>query len=78
LVGRTGNVGPTLWWDGRIVGGWAQDGDGQIFCRFLEEAGNEAVAPADRAAGRLTSIPGSIRLAPRTRGRTWLEEELAR
>ena len=27
LFDRTGNVGPTLWWDGRIVGGWAQDRD---------------------------------------------------
>ena len=39
LFDRNGNVGPTLWWDGRIVGGWAQDRDGQIVCRFLEDAG---------------------------------------
>lgn len=27
---RNGNVGPTIWADGRIVGGWAQGRDGQI------------------------------------------------
>lgn len=77
LFDRTGNVGPTLWWDGRIVGGWAQDGDGKVVCRFLEDAGSEAVAAADTAARRLTVTLDGIRLAPRTRGRTWLEEELA-
>ena len=24
LFDRTGNIGPTVWWEGRIVGGWAQ------------------------------------------------------
>ena len=75
-----GNVGPTLWWDGRIVGGWAQDRDGEIVCRFLEDAGADAVAAADAAARRLASLLGSgralARLAVRTRGPTWLEREL--
>ena len=77
LFDRTGNVGPTLWWDGRIVGGWAQDRDGQIVCRFLEDAGSEAVAAADAAAERLAGILGPVRLTARTRGMTWLEQELA-
>ena len=76
LFDRTGNVGPTLWWDGRIVGGWAQDRDGQIVCRFLEDAGSEAVAAAAAAAERLAGILGPIRLAARSRGMTWLEQEL--
>ena len=78
LFDRNGNVGPTLWWDGRIVGGWAQDGDGQIVCRFLEDAGSEAVAAADAAAQRLAGVLGSVRLTARTRGMTWLEQDLAR
>jgi hypothetical protein len=78
LFDRNGNVGPTLWWDGRIVGGWAQDGDGQIVCRFLEDAGSEAVAAADAAAQRLAGTLGSVRLTARTRGMTWLEQDLAR
>lgn len=77
LFDRAGNVGPTLWWDGRIVGGWAQDRDGQIVCRFLEDAGSDAVTAAEAAAARMTARLGSVRLAPRTRGPTWLEQELA-
>ena len=32
LFDRNGNIGPTIWWDGRIVGGWAQrrDGDARV------------------------------------------------
>ena len=74
---RTGNVGPTVWWDGRIVGGWAQDPDGQIVCRFLEDVGSDAVAAAEVAAARLTAIIGPVRLGARARGLTWLEQELA-
>ena len=78
LFDQSGNVGPTLWWDGRIVGGWAQDRDGQIVCRFLEDAGSDAVAAADAAARRMAATLGSVRLTARTRGMTWLEQELVR
>jgi len=27
---RTGNVGPTVWWAGRVVGGWAQRAAGEV------------------------------------------------
>jgi hypothetical protein len=77
LFDRTGNVGPTLWWDGRIVGGWAQDRDGQIVCRFLEDAGSDAAAAADAAARRMAATLGGVRLTARSRGMTWLEQELA-
>lgn len=77
LFDTTGNIGPSLWWDGRIVGGWAQSRDGEIVCRFLEDVGADAVAAAEQAAQRLASVLGGVRLAPRTRGRTWLEQELA-
>ena len=77
LFDTTGNVGPTLWWDGRVVGGWAQAPDGEIVCRFLEDAGADAVAAADAAAQRLAAVLGDVRLTVRTRGPTWLETELA-
>jgi Winged helix DNA-binding domain len=77
LFDRTGNVGPTLWWDGRIVGGWAQGRDGEIVCRFLEDAGSDAVAAVDAAARRMAGALGTVRLTARTRGMTWLEQELA-
>ena len=78
LFDRAGNIGPSLWWDGRIVGGWAQDRHGEIVCRFLEDAGSEAAAAADAAARRLAAVLGGVRLAARTRGKTWLEVELSR
>ncbi|MGP7996130.1 MAG: winged helix DNA-binding domain-containing protein [Streptosporangiaceae bacterium] len=78
LFDRAGNIGPTVWWDGRIVGGWAQDPSGEIVWRFLEDAGSEAAAAVGAAAQRVAGLLGGTRLAARTRGRTWLEDELAR
>lgn len=77
LFDRAGNVGPTLWWDGRIVGGWAQDRHGEIVCRFLEDAGSDAIDAADAAARRLAATLAGVRLSARTRGKTWLEQDLA-
>ena len=77
LFDQTGNIGPTIWWDGRIVGGWAQDRGGEIVCRFLEDAGSAAAAAVEAAAERLAGLLGGVRLSARARGRTWLEQELA-
>lgn len=78
LFDRSGNIGPTAWWDGRIVGGWAQRKDGGIALRLLEDAGAEAAAALDAEAGRLSEWIGKdtgIRITPRFR--TPLERELA-
>jgi hypothetical protein len=77
LFDRNGNVGPTLWWDGRVVGGWAHGADGTIACRFLEDAGADAVAAAEAAAERLAARLGPVRITARTRGPTLIEQELA-
>ncbi|MEU1015461.1 winged helix DNA-binding domain-containing protein [Streptomyces sp. NPDC005898] len=77
LFDRNGNIGPSLWWNGRIVGGWAQDGQGEIVCGFLEDVGSDARSAVRAEAERLAERLGGVRLAARTRGRTWLEEELA-
>jgi Winged helix DNA-binding domain len=77
LFDQTGNIGPTIWWDGRIVGGWAQDRGGEIVCRFLEDAGSAAATAVAAAAERLAGLLGGVRLSARARGRTWLEQELA-
>ncbi|WP_282088459.1 winged helix DNA-binding domain-containing protein [Streptomyces tendae] len=77
LFDRVGNIGPSLWWDGRIVGGWAQDGGGEIVCSFLEDVGSDAEAAVRAEAERLAVPLGDVRLTARTRGRTWLEDELA-
>ena len=48
-----GNAGPTIWADGRVVGGWAQRRDGQIALRLLEDVGAERAAAVDAEADRL-------------------------
>ncbi len=53
LFDRSGNIGPTAWWDGRIVGGWAQRKDGEIAVRLLEDIGAEAAAALAAETQRL-------------------------
>ena len=62
---RNGNVGPTIWADGRIVGSWAQRKDGDIATRLLEDVGREAAAAVDAAAARLQAAIGDVRFTPR-------------
>ena len=76
LFDRNGNVGPTIWWDGRIVGGWAHRADGDISCRFLEDVGAEAVAAVEAAAERLAARLGPVRITARARGPALVEQEL--
>jgi hypothetical protein len=74
LFDRSGNVGPTVWWDGRVVGGWAQRADGDIAVRLLQDAGADAVKAVEAAAERLHAWLGEVRVTPRFR--TPLEREL--
>ncbi|MGW0180327.1 winged helix DNA-binding domain-containing protein [Nocardia sp. NPDC003345] len=75
LFDRNGNIGPSIWYDGRIVGGWGQRADGEIVTRLLEDVGSEAealiAAETERAAGWF----GGVRPIPRFR--TPLERELS-
>jgi len=75
LFDRSGNPGPTVWYDGRIVGGWAQRRDGTIRYRLLEDVGADVVAAVDAEAGRLAAWLGPVRVTPRFR--TPLERELS-
>jgi Winged helix DNA-binding domain len=74
LFDRSGNAGPTVWWDGRVVGGWAQRKDGEVAVRLLEDVGADAAAAVDAAAERLGARLGAVRVTPRFR--TPLEREL--
>jgi hypothetical protein len=75
LFDRSGNIGPTLWWEGRIIGGWAQRKDGEIVVRLLEDAGGGAAAAVAAEAARLQAWLGPVRITPRFR--TPLERELS-
>jgi hypothetical protein len=74
LFDRSGNVGPTVWWQGRIVGGWAQRKEGEIALRLLSDVGADAVAAIGAQAERLRGWFGPVRVTPRFR--TPLEREL--
>ncbi|MEU3618554.1 winged helix DNA-binding domain-containing protein [Streptomyces sp. NPDC006872] len=76
LFDYSGNVGPTVWWDGRVVGSWAQRADGEIVWRILdgEGIGSEARAAIEAAAERLGAWVGETRVTPRFR--TPVEKEL--
>jgi hypothetical protein len=75
LFDRNGNAGPTVWWDGRVVGGWASRRDGEVAFRLLEDVGAEGTAAVEAAAGRLAGWLGPVRVTPRFR--TPLERELS-
>ncbi len=56
-----GNVGPTIWWRGEVVGGWAVRPDGTLATRLVADRGTEAT----EAVGAATEA-----LAPRLEGAT--------
>ncbi|HMG42134.1 MAG TPA: winged helix DNA-binding domain-containing protein [Acidimicrobiales bacterium] len=82
LFDRNGNIGPTVWSDGRIVGGWGQrrtkrkgdPADGEIVVRLLDDVGAEKAALVAAEAERLHTWIGDVRFTPRFR--TPLEREL--
>lgn len=74
LFDTNGNAGPTVWWDGRVVGGWAQRKDGEVVLRLLEDSGAEGAAAIAAEAARLREWLGPSRVTPRFR--TPLEREL--
>jgi len=79
LFDRTGNIGPTVWWNGRVVGAWAQRGDGEVVTRLLSDARDARSKAASNAianeAQRLTEWLGGVRVTPRFR--TPVERELS-
>lgn len=77
LFDGSGNVGPTVWWNGRVVGGWAQRAGGEIVWRVLdgEGVGREAEEAIAAEAERLRGWVGTTKVTPRFR--TPVERELS-
>lgn len=65
LFDTNGNAGPTVWWDGRVVGGWMQRKDGEVVYGLLEDLGADARAAIDAEAARLSAWIGDVRVTPR-------------
>lgn len=75
LFDYSGNIGPTVWWNGRIVGAWALTPAADIAWRLLTDVGAEATAAIEAQAARLTTSLAGTRFTPSMR--TPLERELS-
>jgi Winged helix DNA-binding domain len=65
LFDTSGNAGPTVWWDGRIVGGWHQSDAGEVVVRMLEDVGAEGRRAIEQESQRLTAWLGGTRVLAR-------------
>jgi hypothetical protein len=73
---RAGNVGPTLWWDGEIIGSWAVASTGEVRIVIVADRGAEAATAAHDAASRLQQrLQGTVVTSAI---RTPLEQSLTR
>ena len=62
LFDTNGNAGNTAWWDGRVVGAWAQDDDGVVHVLPRGDLGAEATAALAAEAERLTGWLDGVRI----------------
>jgi len=75
LFDRNGNAGPTVWADGRVVGGWGQRRDGMVETELLEVVDATVARAVDREAAALTDWLAGTLVTPRFR--TPLEKDIA-
>lgn len=66
---RTGNIGPTVWCDGRIVGGWAVSGGAKqpstVVVELFDDIGSDASAAVTQRAAELEQWLGGTGVTPR-------------
>ena len=74
LFDRTGNIGPTIWADGRIIGGWAQLPTGAIVTKLLEDVGTDTEQTVGEQAESIETWLGERRY--KSRFSTPLERQL--
>jgi hypothetical protein len=65
VMDGNGNIGPTVWVDGHVVGGWAQRKDGEVVVQLLEDVGREREQLVGRAVRSLQGSLGDLRVTPR-------------
>ncbi|WP_433543800.1 winged helix DNA-binding domain-containing protein (plasmid) [Streptomyces sp. CA-294286] len=75
LYDRNGNIGPTVWADGHIIGAWTQHRSGSIRTHLLADPGAAARHAVDVRAQVLGTWLGDLRITPHYR--TPLERRLA-
>ena len=74
IYDTAGNIGPTIWWDGELVGSWASTSTG-IRTEIIADRGREAAAAVERAAARLQDRLDGTTVIPAVR--TPLERRLS-
>jgi hypothetical protein len=67
LFDRNGNAGPTVWWNGRVIGSWLHQPNRSVAVHLLEDVPASARAAIDEEAARLGSWLGDVRISPRFR-----------
>jgi hypothetical protein len=65
VVDRSGNAGPTIWIDGRVVGSWVQRGDGTFALGWLTDVPAARRAEVEAVAQGLEHALGDTRFAVR-------------
>ncbi len=75
LFDRNGNAGPTVWANGRVVGGWGQTSEGEVVVELLDRVDARTRKTIDAERDRLRDWLGDVRI--RTRFPTPIEKRLA-
>jgi hypothetical protein len=76
IYDRAGNIGPTIWWDGEIIGVWVTRRTGEIHTALTVDRGREAHDAVTAAATQLQHRLDGATVTPAAR--TPLETSLAR
>ena len=67
IFDRAGNIGPTVWWDGEIVGSWAITPTGDLRWKTTLDIGRQAHDAIDHAASQLHTRLGDAIVTPAIR-----------
>jgi len=65
LFDTNGNAGPTVWWNGRVLGGWGQNAAGRVVFELLEEAPPDVVDRIRAEAEHITHWLDGVVVKPR-------------
>ena len=74
IFDTAGNIGPTLWWDGEIIGSWAVAPSGEVRTAVRADRGTEATGAVHAAAAELERRLDGTVVTPSIR--TQLEKSL--
>jgi hypothetical protein len=77
LFDRAGNAGPSVWADGRVVGGWTQRRDGEVLVELFGSVPVTTRRAIESERLRMREWLGDVRLTSAARFRTPFEIRLA-